>query len=67
MCKETHAASPSTQPSPTLMLHEYRQPRNIAKHAQVFPLKSRCFHSHHITCGLARHFVNIIAVATAGG
>ena len=42
MCKETHAASPSTQPSVTLMLYEYRyrQPRNIGRHVQVSPLTS---------------------------
>ena len=28
---------------------------------------SKCLHSHHVTFGLARYFVNIIAVATAGG
>ena len=41
MCKETRAASPSTQQSATLMLYEYRKPRNIARHAKVSPLTSR--------------------------
>ena len=40
MCRETLAASPSTQPSSALMLHEYRYPRNIARHAEVSPFTS---------------------------
>ena len=55
MCKETHTASSSTQPT-ALMLHGCRKLRNIARHDQVSPF----------TCGLARHFVNMIAVATLG-
>ena len=58
MCKETHAASPSMQPSSTLMLFECTWPHNIVRHAQVSPLT-------HVTCCLARYFVNITAVATA--
>ena len=55
MCKETHTASSSTEPT-ALMLHGCRKPRNIARHYQVSPF----------TSGLARHFVNMIAVATSG-
>ena len=55
MSEETHTASSHTQPT-ALMLHGCRKPRNIARHDQVSPF----------TCGLARHFVNMIAVATSG-
>ena len=55
MSEETHTASSRTQPT-ALMLHGWRKPRNIARHDQVSPF----------TCGLARHFVNMIAVATSG-
>ena len=27
----------------------------------------KCLHLHNVTFGLARHFVNMLAVATAGG
>ena len=50
MCKETHAVSPSTQPSATLMLYEYRQPRNIARHVQVSLLTSRHIWFSQIFC-----------------
>ena len=50
MCKETNAASPSTQPSATIMLCEYKQPRNIARHVQVSPLTSRHIWFGQIFC-----------------
>ena len=40
MYKKKHTASPSTQPSATLMLYEYK-PRNITRPVQVSPLTSR--------------------------